>query len=390
MSNLYDLGYDAGQINQITKLQSIGIDVLPYTDYTVGVEKLRNLYAMLNGSSYVKKDVKMILKYFFKKDIDVSRYVADGYHLSCQLDIIVEMLEKGYPVSIFTGKHYEFTQMKEIYKYLKKGTDVSKFIDAGISAETGFLLESNGLNYEVISGKFDETRIKSICAWLKEGVNVANYIKPNYTSSQIGAVASAIKADVDVEIVTKGDLSGSIMAVIRDGLLKGVDITSYLKPEHNMHFAKTILSYMEKGIDANKALKYEDYKYANLAVRVLEKGLDDDFIKESIAYDTMKFLIKAKIASSLNPDVDFDLIFTHADYPIHQLSRALNIMEKGFDASALLERHILANSTLCEIEKAIYDGIVLNGYIAGTESNIEINSIIVLLRAGYEIKPRKE
>lgn len=390
MENLYDLGYDMGQVNQIVKLQSVGVDILPYINPTVNVEKLRKIYSIFSKTTYNKKNTKTIIKYIFTKDVDVTPYINDGYCLCSQLNIIVDMLKQGYSTDMFEEKGYDYTEMKEIYKYLKKGVNISKYIDMGIPAETGFILESNGIGYEKITETFDKLRISYICQWLKQGIDVSKYIKPNYTSSQINAVADAIRDGVDVSIVTKGDLAGSIMSSIRTGLVKGFDITPYLKPEHDVHFADTILLYMEAGIDPTLAVKYTDYKYAKLAKKLLEKGIDASFINEDICYDITRFFVRIKEKSVDNPDIDFDLIFAHPTYPINQLTYAVNIMEAGFDASAILEKSISSTTTLCEISDAIFNGIALKGYIANTRTNIEIHSLIVLLQAGYEIKPREE
>lgn len=389
MEDLYELGYDAGQISQIYKIQKLGINIEKSISINTTTEQLRTLYNMLNDDKYTKKQKKTIAKFFTEKNKDVRYLIDKGFELACQIHLAMEAEEESISLDPMSNKGYDFLQMKEILKYLKKGVDVTKLIDNNIPVEKGFLLEKFHLDTIQIYKDYTEKKIAAICYWLEKNINVMPYIKTSYSQYQISSIGKALYKKLDVEKVKTHDLPGTVMDVIIGGLEEGVDITPHLTPTTTTQCAKSILDCLKKGSDVKILFKYKDLKFSKLAMKLSSEKIDDSFIDETADYEKMKFLVQTAIDAKECPKIDFEKILNAKLLDRTQLKHAVDLMKRGKNVDSLL----ICNFdvfTLKKVVSAIEMNIDISPYLTKYTESEEAAALIVLLKKKYIISKRKE
>ena len=388
MADLYELGYDTGQISQIYKIKKLGINIEKQINTGVSTEQLRTLHTMLSDDKYTKKNKNTIIKFYLEKNKDVRYLIDKGFELACQIHIAMEAEAEGISIEPMANKGYDFLQMKDIYKYLKKGIDITKFIDNNIPIEEGVILQKNKINCDEIFENYSKEKIKMICHWLKKDINVVPHIKPKYSKYQIDSIGKALSKKVDVKKVKTNDLPGSVMDIIIEGLVVDVDITPYLTKSTSTQRARVMFDCLKNGADIKTVLKYEDPKIAKLALKLSSFGIDDSFLSKEKDHERLRFLTQVAIDAKSCSDIDFNRIVNASTISQTQLKKAIALMKEKRNVDSLFICSFDA-ATLKRVTCAIENGIDISPFLTSTTDTIETNALITLLERNYTIL-RKE
>lgn len=384
MEDLYELGYSAAQISQIYKLEKLGVNVKKELNPNMSTEQLRQLNVILNDEKYTKKNKTTLIKFYLEKNKDVRYLIDKGFIFVSQINLALEAEAAGISIEPMSNKGYEISQMKEIFKYLKKGVDVTQFIDNNLPVEEGFILKQNKINCDEIFKNYSIEKIKMICHWLKKNINVVPHIKPKYSKYQIDSIGKALSKNIDVTKVKTNDLPGSVMDTIINGLENGIDITPYLTKSTSTQRAKVILECLKKGADIKTVLKYEDPKISKLALKLSSLGIDDSFLSKTKEHERLKFLTQVAINAKSCPDIDFKRISNATTIAQRQLKEAVALMQKKCNVDSLF----ICNFdifTLKRVSEIILKGIDISPFLTENIESIEVNALITLLERNYKI-----
>lgn len=385
MKNLFDAGYESDQINQILKIQETGFNITKHITPAVSTEKLRKLREIFKDE-YKTKEKTVITKFMAETGQDISSYVKKGITLTCQIRLIEEAKAAGYDENLFKPE-FDFIQMSLLYKYLKKGIDITKYLEAGKTEsyiEKISLTEKVGITYEQLSEFETNAQQEAIFDAAKFGVNPLPYITNKHTAPQIKAIVNAIRNKVDVDIVKKLDVPGSVMEVITTGLLEGHDITPFLTKDSKRQNAEVLLKCMREGIDASTVAKYEDHKIAKLAIRLNKQNLPIVFLdNKKYNYQQLSLIATAYECKTANPDIDVEKLLD-PEYPVEQMRIILNLMLHKKRTDNVTIKNV-SEPVLKIIEKNNLKDEYLDGLIHSAMDSAEINAIIKLKKLGYKI-----
>lgn len=385
MKNLFDAGYESDQINQILKIEEAGFKISKHITPAVSTEKLRKLREIFKDE-YKTKEKVVITKFMVETGQDITSYVKKGITLTCQIRLIEEAKAAGYDESLFKPE-FDFLQMSLLYKYLKKGVDITKYLVLGKKEdyiEKVFQTEKLGISYEQLCEFKSNAQQEAIFNSAKLGVNPVPYITTDYSSAQIKAVTNAIRNKVDVKTVTKLNVPGSVMEVITTGLLEGHDITPYLSEDDKRQNAEVILKCIKEGLDATKISKYKDHKIAKLAIRLSKQNLPTSFLDDSkYTQEQLSLITTAYESKEINPHIDVDKLLD-SEYPVEQMRIIFNLMlhKKRIDNVTIKN---ISVPVLKIIEKSNLKDEYLDGLIHPEMDSAEINAILKLQKLGYKI-----
>lgn len=387
MEDLFELGYEIDQINQILKIEKSGYKISKKITPAISVETLRKLRPALENSKYTNREKSLILNRYVTKGEDITSYIDMGFNSASIINVIKKLEELKYDISKLKNKGYDYQKLNVLYYYYKNGHDVLSYIDKGYEkSEIGLRLKTEqfGIDYDKTIKDYPDAKWAALLRGFNKGINALPYITKKYTSYQIDSVITALEKHIDVEKVTKVNVPGSVMDVIISGLEKGYDITPYITTKTNTQLSKVILSCLEDGIDPKEVLKFSNYKVSKLAHEWLKKSLNTTLLDETkYDYNHLKFIKTLLIKYSKNEKVDIKKLCNN-DITVKQLEFALELMKDGYDPSALLVTN-LSIYDIASVKQAIKNNIDITPYLHEKITTAEISSLICLLGKGYKI-----
>lgn len=385
MSNLYDAGYESDQISQILKIEETGFNIRKHVNCNVSADKLRRLRTLLNGD-YTKKEKILITKFIVEEDKDVTAYVKRGIALTSQIRLIEDAKAAGYDETLFNSK-FDFLQMKLLYKYLKQGIDISKYLLEQKTKETIeriVKLEKAGIKYDDFKEFKTQRQQEALMNAINQKINPLPYLNSSASVSQINAVTDAIKKGVDVKKVTKVNVPGSVMEIITKGLLEGYDITPYIEEDTKRQYAEVILKGLKNGFNVTKCYKYKDHKLCRLAMQLDAKGISIDFLDDArYNFNQLSTIGAAYEMREKNSEIEVEKILD-PEYPVEQMQCIINLMthKKKIDDLIIKDVNI---GVLRIIEDNNLKDIYFDGLIHPNMGIAEINAIAKLKKLGYKI-----
>ena len=388
MTTLYDMGFNASQINQIVKIEETGFKISKHIDVLVSVDDLRELKIMLSGDKYSNRTKGVITRFYTKYNVNVCDLVDKGFLLSCQLHLALEAKENNIDISSMYNKGYDYLQMKLIYSYLKKDIDITEYIDKGYDEaqiKIYLKLKEKGIDYDELNKKFKPSLVKQITHALQEDINPLPYIDETYSLSQLKGLIFALKQNVNEENVLKCKVNKNTMELIIKTMNDGYDLTPYVTTNTTCHFLTLITNCMRLSVDPTPLLEFETSDKKNFAYKLISNGLDTEFLKDySISQcDILTKLLLQKEKSKIED-------FFNANLSAEQMEYAYSLFKKDDENYKVFLKCYLSEPAIKKLQMAFTQGFDLSGYLYDNISASEINALMILKSKGYEVKLNKK
>lgn len=226
----------------------------------------------------------------------INSYKRCGYY-SQQLDVIRKGLEKGFDVSIYDDIRFDYRQMNEIFIGLTRNLDVSVYANAKYSSVV-MKYASQALSHGVQGDKlvkylenkhYDSSQLNQIFMGLCDNLDVSKFDSVMYHSNKMNEIRTGLVNGVDISQYVDNSFNHQ-MREIRQGLEAELDVSIYANNKFESLQMTQLRLGLAKGIDASK---YALTRLSNLEMQfvrdALEKGIKVDLLlKEGLRYDEMK------------------------------------------------------------------------------------------------------
>lgn len=388
MEDLILKGFNASQINQLTKIKELGVDLSSTITPDIETDLLRDIRILISNENYDDKKRKLIANYYLKKHYDVTKFVDAGISNQNIIDSLVKMEREGFKIDEFIDPKLTSQNLKLIYTFLKSGNfSVKNYVLKGYDENKinlALSLETVGLNLEELEniGYKSGTKQKVIYEFYKKGIKILETITPSFSDKQLKALLEIYDLGVDLKKVAIKDYSSATMKVIASGLLKGIDITSYFKDNKTSGMAQTILSALERGIKPELFTDIENATLLSTTYSLLKLNIETKVDLSKFPEQNLKALHKilaSKKVDKIKVDVLLDPLLSD-----NQLYAIASFMENDLDYK-LLTLHGLTNRQV-KILSDVLPKHNLDGLVdAYTQPNV-IEAMTLLLNSGYEIK----
>lgn len=388
MEDLILKGFDASQINQLTKIKELGVDLSNMISPEIDTDLLRDIRVIISNEKYDDKKRKLIANYYIKKSYNIARFIDAGISNQNTMDLLIKMEKEGFGINDFIDPKLTHQNLKLIYTFLKSGNfSVKEYVLKGYDENKinlALSLETVGLNIEELEniGYKSGTKQKVIYEFYKKNVKILEIITPSFSDKQLKALLEIYDLGVDLKKVAIKDYSSATMKVIASGLLKGIDITSYFKDNKTSGMAQTILSALERDINPELFTGIENATLLSTTYSLLKLNIETKVDLSKFPEQNLKALHKilsSKKVDKIKVDVLLDPLLSD-----NQLYAIASFMENDLDYK-LLTLHGLTNRQV-KILSDVLPKHNLDGLVdAYTQPNV-IEAMTLLLNSGYEIK----
>lgn len=197
--------YDWFQMEEIRKGLRDKVDINLYASPEIPYEKMRQIRKGLksgidlSGFLNMKSDVLEQLRLAYEEEIDLSKYIREGYDAK-QLLEIREALKAGLDIEPYLNKAYIGPSLNEIRKGLASGVDVSLYATMEYSwrqmREIRIGME-NRVDVEKYSNPLYSWRqMHEIRVGLQQGLDVENYRRLRFTSKEMHKQRMAMLSEI--------------------------------------------------------------------------------------------------------------------------------------------------------------------------------------------------
>lgn len=204
--------YDWLQMKEIRKGLEEKVNIDLYASPEIPYEKMKLIReALTEGidlSKYKKLNAGIIKQLFtaIKKNIDISRYVKEGYDAE-QLEVIIKAIEKKINIDPYLNKEFRGIALNEILEGLETGMDVSIYADPKYKWQQMRQIRlglENHLDVSLYkSNLYDEHQMEEIRLGLEEGLDVSKYAKLMYSINDMKRIRAKLQKEFVYELENK-------------------------------------------------------------------------------------------------------------------------------------------------------------------------------------------